>query len=114
MLNIYHNPRCQKSRQTLAHLEERDFQPNVILYLQTPLNAKQIKQLLQKLNIPIRRLLRTSEKAYKEMGLNNLELSEQNLIEAMVKQPKLIQRPIVETTTKAAIGRPPELVLDIL
>lgn len=113
-VTIYHNPRCSKSRQTLALLEEHDITPDVVLYLETPPDAKQLKGLLGKLGISPRDLLRTSEAEYKEMKLSDKSLSDEALIEAMVKAPKLIQRPIVVKGSKAVLGRPPENVLDLI
>lgn len=113
-VTIYHNPRCSKSRQTLALLEEHDITPDVVLYLETPPDAKQLKGLLGKLDISARDLLRTSEAEYKEMKLSDKSLSDEALIEAMVKAPKLIQRPIVVKGSKAVLGRPPENVLDLI
>ncbi|HKI74734.1 MAG TPA: arsenate reductase (glutaredoxin) [Pseudomonadales bacterium] len=113
-VTIYHNPRCSKSRQTLALLEEHDIHPDVVLYLETPPNAKQLKDLLDKLGISPRDLLRTSESAYKTMKLANKELTDRALIDAMVKAPILIQRPIVVKGSKAVLGRPPENVLSLV
>ncbi|MEH6468912.1 MAG: arsenate reductase (glutaredoxin) [Porticoccus sp.] len=114
MVSIYHNPRCSKSRQTLALLEERGIEPEMVLYLETPPDAKALKEVLQKLDIPARQLLRKGEDAYKENNLADDSLSEEQLIDAMVANPKLIERPIVINGEKAALGRPPEQVLDIL
>ena len=113
-ITIYHNPRCSKSRQTLALLEEHDVDPEIILYLETPPNARDLKALLDKLGITPRDLLRTSESEYKEMKLANKDLPDEDLIDAMVKAPKLIQRPIVVKGNKAVLGRPPENVLSLL
>ena len=113
MATIYHNPRCSKSRQTLQLLEANNIQPEVLLYLETPPNAKTLKDLLGKLGISARQLLRTGEDAYKENNLGDKTLSETDLINAMVKHPKLIERPIVVNGNKAAIGRPPEMVLEL-
>ncbi|HEB28270.1 MAG TPA: arsenate reductase (glutaredoxin) [Porticoccus sp.] len=114
MVSIYHNPRCSKSRQTLALLEERGIEPEMVLYLETPPDAKALKEVLQKLGISARQLLRKGEDAYKENNLADESLSEDQLIDAMVANPKLIERPIVINGDKAALGRPPEQVLDIL
>ena len=114
MVSIYHNPRCSKSRQTLALLEERGIEPEMVLYLETPPDAKALKEVLQKLGISARQLLRKGEDAYKENNLADDSLSEDQLIDAMVANPKLIERPIVINGDKAALGRPPEQVLDIL
>lgn len=114
MVSIYHNPRCSKSRQTLALLEERGIDPEIILYLETPPSAETLSGILQKLGITPRQLLRKGEGAYKENNLSDTSLSDQQLIDAMVAHPKLIERPIVINGSKAALGRPPEQVLDIL
>ncbi|MCB1662053.1 MAG: arsenate reductase (glutaredoxin) [Pseudomonadales bacterium] len=113
-VTIYHNPRCSKSRQTLALLEERGIQPNIVLYLENTPNQKQLKSLLSKLGISARDLMRTGESEYKDNNLKDKDLSEAALITAMVKYPKLIERPIVVANGKAALGRPPEKVLEIL
>lgn len=114
MISIYHNPRCSKSRQTLALLQERGIEPEIVLYLDTPPNEQTLKSLLQKLGITARQLLRKGEDAFKENNLADKDLSEDQLISAMVAHPKLIERPIVVNGDKAALGRPPEQVLDIL
>ncbi len=114
MISIYHNPRCSKSRQTLALLEERGIEPEILLYLETPPDAKALEAVLQKLGIPARQLLRKGEDDYKDNNLADESLSEEQLIDAMVAHPKLIERPIVINGDKAALGRPPEQVLGIL
>ncbi|WP_461481775.1 arsenate reductase (glutaredoxin) [Porticoccus sp.] len=114
MISIYHNPRCSKSRQTLALLEERGINPEIILYLETPPNEQALAGLLGKLGIGARQLLRKGEDAYQQYNLADESLTEQQLIDAMVANPKLIERPIVVNGDKAAIGRPPEQVLEIL
>lgn len=114
MTTIYHNPRCSKSRQTLALLEERGVQPEIVLYLETPPSAEALQSVLGKLGISARELLRSGEDEYKANDLGNPDLSETQLIEAMVRWPKLIERPIVVNGDRAAIGRPPEAVLDII
>lgn len=111
---IYHNPRCSKSRQTLAILEDKGLNVEVIKYLETPLQTSQLKTLLATLNISARDLLRKGEDAYKELGLANTDLSDDDLIQAMSEHPKLIERPIVVYGKKAIIGRPPEKVLELI
>lgn len=113
MAIIYHNPRCSKSRQTLELLKSRDIEPEVVLYLETPLSAEAIGDLLKKLGISARELLRKGEQAYKDHNLADQSLSEEQLIAAMVESPKLIERPIVVNGDRARIGRPPEQVLEI-
>lgn len=113
-IKIYHNPRCSKSRETLALLEENSVTPEVIEYLKDVPSVDDIKQLLSMLNFDsARQLMRTKETLYKELELSN-ESDETKLIEAMVANPKLIERPIVVNDNKAAIGRPPESVLAII
>lgn len=114
MVTIYHNPRCSKSRQTLQLLQDQGIEPEVVEYLKTPLSEKQLSSLLKKLDITIRELLRTSEADYKENNLKDPALSDKQLLQAVVNMPKLMQRPIVVNGDKAAIGRPPEAVLEIL
>lgn len=114
MVTIYHNPRCSKSRQTLALIEEKGIEAEVVLYLETPPNAATLAELLKKLNISARQLLRKGEDAYKENNLKDDSLGETQLIETMVKFPKLIERPIVVKGDKAVLGRPPENVLELI
>ena len=111
---IFHNPRCSKSRQTLELLTERGIEPEIIRYLETPPTEQELKDILSALNLTPRELMRTQEKEYKEQGLNNPELSDEQLIAAMIATPKLIERPIVIANGKVALGRPPENVLSIL
>lgn len=113
-LTLYHNPRCSKSRSALQLLEERGLNPNVVRYLETPLSAAELHELLRKLGIRARQLLRTGENEYKALGLNDPELTDEQLIAAMVSQPKLIERPILVAGDKAVVGRPPESILEIL
>lgn len=114
MTTIFHNPRCSKSRATLSLLEERGETLEVIEYLKTPPSADELRTLLDTLGIPARALLRKSEAEYKELGLADSSLDEQTLIAAMAAHPRLIERPIVVKNGKAALGRPPEQVLEIL
>lgn len=112
-VTIYHNPRCGTSRTTLALLEEKGITPEINLYMDTPPDAKTLKDLLAKLGFSsARQLIRTKEDLYKEMNL--ADASEQALIDAMIQNPKLIERPIVIVGDKARLGRPPEKVLEIL
>ena len=113
-VTIYHNPRCSKSRQTLALLEERGADPQVIEYLRTPPTAAELKALLKKLGMRPRDLMRRNEAPYNELGLGDDSLSDDALIEAMVANPILIERPVVVKDGRAAIGRPPESVVEIL
>ncbi len=114
MVTIYHNPRCSKSRQTLELLQNNDIEPEVVLYLETPPSANTLKELLGKLGISARDLLRKGEDAYKENNLKDPSLSEEALIDAMTRFPKLIERPIVVKGDKAVLGRPPENVLELI
>lgn len=113
-VTIYHNPRCSKSRQTLQLLQENGIEPEVVLYLEDTPDQKQLQDLLNKLGISARELLRTGEQEYKDNNLKDKSLSESDLIQAMTRYPKLIQRPIVVANNKAALGRPPESVLEII
>ncbi len=111
---IWHNPRCSKSRQTLALLVDREIEPNVVLYLETPPDAKELDSVLTKLGQNPRDLMRKGEEAYKTLGLDNQNLTRDQLIGAMIANPALIERPVVINGDKAAVGRPPENVLKIL
>jgi arsenate reductase len=112
---IYHNPRCSKSRQTLQLLEENNIQPEIIEYLKTPPSEAELKAILKALKMTPRELMRKGEAEYKDNNLADKSLSDEQLIAAMLKYPKLIERPIVITSdNKYALGRPPESVLDIL
>ncbi|WP_298188269.1 arsenate reductase (glutaredoxin) [uncultured Pseudomonas sp.] len=113
-MTLYHNPRCSKSRNALQLLEERGLNPTIVRYLETPLSAAQLQELLAKLGIAPRQLLRTGEDEYKSLGLSDPQLTDAQLIDAMASQPKLIERPILVVGDKAVIGRPPENVLEIL
>lgn len=113
-IQIYHNPRCSKSRQALALIEEKNIQPEIVLYLENSPDANTIKEILGKLGISARELLRKGEQDYKDNSLSNKELSEDQLIEAMTQFPKLIERPIVIKGDKAVLGRPPENVLELI
>ncbi len=113
-VTIYHNPRCSKSRQTLALIEARGIAPDVVLYLEAPPAAATLGGILDRLGIAPRDLMRRKEDAYTAAGLDNLSLSREALIAAMVANPILIERPIVLANGKAALGRPPESVLGIL
>lgn len=112
MTTIYHNPRCSKSRQTLALLEENGIQPEIRLYQKEPLDKSELEQLIAQLDIQPIELMRTKEAAYKELGLNK-DSSDEERIEAMLNNSSLIERPIVVHNNKAKLGRPPENVLDL-
>jgi arsenate reductase len=113
-LTLYHNPRCSKSRGALELLEARGLTPTVVRYLETPPNAAQLRDLLGKLGISARDLLRTGEDEYKTLNLADASLSDDDVIAAMAAHPKLIERPILVAGNNAMIGRPPEKILEIL
>ena len=113
-VTLYHNPRCSKSRQTLALLEERGLEPHIIRYLDTPPDAETLGGLLNLLGLEPRQLMRTKEAPYKALRLDAPERTRAELIDAMIAHPILIERPILVANGKAAIGRPPESVLQIL
>jgi len=113
-IKIFHNPRCSKSRQTLALLEQQNIKAEIIEYLKTPPTKEQLEEIIAMLNIEPRDLLRKGESLYKELGLVDLNLSNEQLVQAMCDNPKLIERPIVINNGKAKIGRPPESVLTII
>jgi len=114
MTRIYHNPRCSKSRQTLELLRAEGVEPEIELYLETPLDAETIANLLGKLSISAAQLVRRSEQDFKDNNLGRADITEDELIAAMVKYPKLIERPIVVSGNRAVLGRPPENVLELL
>jgi len=111
-VTIYHNPRCNTSRKTLALLREKGIEPTIIEYLKTPYTAVQLKGLLNQLKMPASKLLRKKEAA--ASGIDPSRLSEDQLLAEMVKNPIIVERPIVVSGQKAAIGRPPEAVLSVL
>jgi arsenate reductase len=110
---IYHNPRCSKSRTTLALLQENGINPSVVLYLETGPDEQEIRGLLDKLEISAGQLLRRGEDAYKECGLDR-DSSDEDILAAMAAHPKLIERPIVVSGERAVLGRPPENVLGLI
>jgi arsenate reductase len=114
MITLYHNPRCSKSRLTLALLREHNIEPDIVLYLEQRIDGEQLQAILDKLGCKPRALLRRSEEDYKRLGLKNPDLSDQRLLQAMLDYPKLMQRPIAVCGDRAAIGRPPENVLELL
>lgn len=113
-VTIYHNPKCSKSRQTLELLQEEGIMPSVVKYLENPPDAETVEKLLNLLQLEPRQLMRQSEAEYTQLQLADPTLTREQLIQAMVKHPRLIERPIVVANGKAVIGRPPERVLDIL
>lgn len=113
-IKIYHNPRCSKSRQTLEIIESKGIKPEIIKYLENPPTETEIKKVLSLLNLEPRDLIRKGESEYKENNMSDDGLSGNELVALMHRFPKVIERPIVLSKGKAAIGRPPESVLDIL
>lgn len=111
---IYHNPKCSKCRQTMELLNEKGIDADVVEYLNTPPNKTELIEILAMLGLQPRELMRQHESEYKENNLADDKLSRDQLIDAMIQFPKLIERPIVINNGKAAIGRPPERILDIL
>lgn len=111
-VRIYHNPRCNTSRKTLTLLREKGVEPEIVEYLKTPYTAAQLKTLLGQLKMPARALVRKKEAA--AAGIDPATLSEEALIAAMVRNPIIVERPIVVSGIKAALGRPPEKVLTLL
>ena len=111
-IQIYHNPRCSKSRATLALLNANGYAPEVIEYLKTPPNTRTIRELVEKLGIKSHELLRKGESEYQSLGLQ--DPTDEQVVDAIAKHPILLQRPIVVAGDRAAIGRPPEAVLDML
>ena len=110
---IYHNPRCSKSRATLALLQERDIEPEIVEYLKAPPSADELTRILAMLGKRPTELMRTGEDEYKE-HFKGREMRDEEAIALMVAHPRVIERPIVVHGNKAAVGRPPEAVLDIL
>jgi arsenate reductase len=113
-VKIYHNPRCSKSRQTMQLLQEHDIEPEVVEYLNNPPDKTTLRKILKQLDLSPRDLMRSKENEYKDNHLDDPSLTDDQLIDAMLKYPKLIERPIVITDKGAAIGRPPEKVLEVL
>ncbi len=114
MVKIYHNPRCGKSRQTLALIEEAGIQAEVIEYLKTPPTVDELDSVLKKLKMEPCDLMRKGEAIYRELKIAEQELSREEAIEIMIAHPKLIERPIVIKGRKAVLGRPPENVNELL
>lgn len=110
---MYHNPRCSKSRRTLELLNERGIDAEIVEYLKTPPDAHMLEHILDLLGMQPRELMRTGEPEYRELGLDDPSLDRRQLIAAMVEHPRLIERPIVVSNGRAALGRPPEDVLEL-
>ena len=113
-VTIYHNPRCSKSRQTLQLLLDKGIEPRIVEYLETPPDAATLNAILTQLDMEPRDLMRRKEPEYHALNLADPNLSREALIQAMVEHPTLMERPIVLVNKKAALGRPPENVLDLL
>ena len=111
---IYHNPKCSKSRKALEIIKSKNIEPTIILYLVNKLSKTEVKKLLSKLGLSIRDILRTGEDEYKNNNLKNENLTDDKLIDFLIKFPKLLQRPIVVKDNKAVVGRPPESILNLL
>ncbi len=113
-VTMYHNPRCSTCRKTLDLIRKHDIEPEIIEYLKTPPSREQLRTLLKLLNAHPRDIMRSKETAYSEHKLDNQSLTTDELIDAMITYPQLIQRPIIIKGDKAIIGRPPENVLKII
>jgi arsenate reductase (glutaredoxin) len=111
---IFHNPRCSKSRQALQILQQNNCDHEIVLYLDIELNAPLIEDILKKLDLSPRELLRKGEIDYKDNNLGDIEHSDQDIVNFMIKFPKLIERPIVVKGNRAIIGRPPERIKELL
>ncbi len=114
MTTIYHNPRCSKSRASLEMLEARGINPTIIKYLDTPPDIAELTEILDKLGLRAEQIVRKGEALFTELGLNDKSLSNEEWIEVLAQNPRLIERPIVVSGNKAAIGRPIKRVIDIL
>ncbi|HAZ78927.1 MAG TPA: arsenate reductase (glutaredoxin) [Porticoccaceae bacterium] len=114
MVTIYHNPRCSKSRQALTILQSKNIELNIVLYLDARIDQSLLESLLFKLGLSAAQIIRRNENDFKRLRLDAKDINEQQLLAAMVKYPKLIERPIVVNGQKAIVGRPPEKILEIL
>lgn len=114
MIRIYHNPRCSKSRATLALLEEKGVEPDIIRYLETPPSAADVLELSRALGLPVRDFVRRGEDRFRELDLSESDLDDNALAGTVADNPILLERPIVVNGDSAAIGRPPENVLSLL
>ena len=114
LIKIYHNPKCSNSRQALALMREHGHEPEIVFYLDTPPTRQEVQDIIQATGVSARALMRSKETVYGELGLDNPDLTEDVLIEAMLAHPALINRPIVVSPKGTRLCRPPELVLEIL
>jgi arsenate reductase (glutaredoxin) len=112
-VRIYHNPRCSKSREALALLEQQGAEIEIVPYLDTPPDNATLSELLKQLGLTARELMRRKEAPYSELGLDDPDLSEAELVKAMCDYPRLIERPIVVKDGRAILGRPPEKILEL-
>jgi len=113
-VTLYHNPRCSKSRKALALLREKSIEPEIIEYLKTPPSVAELDKILEMLSMEPRDLMRRKETVYRELSLDDDGLDRHALMQAMVEHPILIERPIAVAGARAALGRPPENVLEVL
>ena len=113
-VTLYHNPRCSKSRQALELLRSRDVEPEIVEYLKTPPSTAELRRILDLLAMDPRMLMRRQESVYSELALDDDSLARDQLIQAMIAHPILMERPIAVTAERAALGRPPDNVLDVL
>jgi len=113
-VTIFHNPRCSKSRAALQIVKKLGIEPIIIEYLKNPPTSEKIKEIVNKLGVNPRDIIRTKEPVYLEKNLNNQNLTNEELINSIAESPILLERPIILVGEKAAIGRPPELILEIL
>ena len=113
-LTIYHNPRCSKSRQTLELINNHGVEVEIVEYIKQPPSIEQLKNILSSLNLKAQDIMRKKEAEYKDSGLNNASLTEEQQLKLMIKNPKVMERPIVVKGNKAIIGRPPENVLALI
>lgn len=113
-MRFLHNPNCSKSRAALALLQDRGIEPGIVTYIDHPLSAGELRDLLEQLGIRARALLRTGEAEYAELGLEDETLDDDALIHAMAAHPRLVERPVFVHGGRAVIGRPPERVLELL
>lgn len=109
---IYHNPKCSKSREALKILEEHEIKPHIIEYLNAPLTKPELHDMLIKLDQPYEKVLRTKDELFKELNINLN--NEDEVIDTIIENPSLLERPIVVTNTRAIIGRPPEAILELI
>ena len=112
--SIYHNPRCSKSRQALQILQDQGIDADIIRYMEQPMQRKDLDELLLKLDTNAAGLVRKGESAYKDLGLDGANISEHQMREAMLAEPRLIERPILVRDNRAVIGRPPERILELI